>query len=332
MEILRATPEDSRDIVALFKEYRFALHERSWWDWKYFQNPRGAAQPFKLVLDGKLVGAVAIMPQSYIHKGRRVVGIQPVDGLMGREIRGKHLFNDVMSFVLSERPKGVERDFFYLSFFSLPSVAQALQNAGWKRHANGTAYSFHLSSKSLLKNQRIAWLRPVMRPLFGLYRYLLFWGASPDVRIEEIERFTDDVIPRFDDHKVRGERSAEILNWRVMDNPRIRMRAFSVYRGRELAGCFICKVVEGDLEIVDCLFPLPHSTYLVTFLKYVYAKGLADSAYLLLLGNNSNRALLPRRLCLRRPFTGAMFVYGLDTAALPTDPDLWEVSYLDSDW
>ncbi len=332
MEILPADPSEFDEIVALFKRYGFALQERAWWDWKYFDNPHGRSRPFKIVQDGRIVGAVAVMPQAFTWRGRSLTGIQTVDGLMGKEIRGKHLFNTVMAFLLENRPPGVEEDYFYLSFPSLASSIRAHENAGWHRLADGRVYTFFLSPESLRRARRIAWLRPLLAPFWGLYRSLIFSGRSAETRIEPIERFTEDLIPPLDDNKVHGLRTPEMLNWRVLDNPRDDMRAFALYHRGGFAGCFICKLLGRNLEIVDCLFVDPRPEFLASFLHYLHGLDVADSVDLLVFTNNPSQGLLPRTGFVKRRFSGVMFVHDLGPAFLPDENGMWAVSYLDSDW
>jgi len=285
-----------------------------------------------MVQDGGIVGAVAIVPQVFFYRCRRVTGLQTVDGLMGREIRGKHLFNDVMSFLLRNRPDYVGKDCFYLSFPSLASSIRAHENAGWHKLADFQLYTCFLRVECLERSPRLRSLQPLLRPLWGGYRNLLLAGADDDVRVEEVEEFGEDQMGLMPADKVFGDRTRAMLQWRVVANPRDAMKAFALHDGSGLAGYVVCKVRGRGFEIVDWMFHRPNRRYLASFLAHLYRRDLADSVDVFLFSDDERRAWLSRLGFVRRQFTGAMFVQHLDRAGLPADPAQWKVSYLDSDW
>jgi hypothetical protein len=332
MEIIPSLPSDEDNLVAMFAEYGFALQKKSWWDWKYRNNPHGQAKSFKMMQDGKMVGAVAVMPQLFTFEEKEVVGIQTVDGLMGREIRGKHLFNDVMAFLLENRPDGIDGDSFYLSFPSLASSVRAHENAGWVRLADGLVFKFPLKVESLERSPRLYRFRKLLSPAFSLFRRLLVSQASSRFKIAEITCFEASMIPDLKTNLVRGVRSPEMLNWRVFENCRDSMRAFTINEDEKVLGYFVCKQEKGNMEIVEARISNPSPKHLLAMLRYIIQEDLASSVDLLMFGIQDNMALLPRFGFLRLRFSGAVFVSDVRLASLPADPRKWEISYLDSDW
>lgn len=332
MQIVPSLPSDVDQLVAMFAEYNFALQKRSWWEWKYNCNPHGRAKSFKILVDGAIVGAVAVMPQLFDFNNKKFVGIQAVDGLMGREIRGKHLFNDVMAFLLQSRPDGVDSDFFYLSFPSLQSSIRAHENAGWKRLADGLLFKFPLRVASLEHVKGLYRFRALLAPFFSVYRRILAGRAPSGYRAQEITRFESHMVPDLPADKVRGIRSAELLNWRVFENSRDQMRAFTIDDGQHTVGYFVCKQQQETLEIVEARFVDPNPKHLLTMLRHVIQQDLAASVDLMMFDNHRNAALLPRSGFLRRRFTGTVFVTDSQSTGLPADHRQWEISYLDSDW
>ena len=313
-------PAEKESLVAMFREYRFALQETSWWDWKYLENPHGVAKSFKIMCDGRLAGAVAIMPQLFNYQDRVIHGLQTVDGLMGKEIRGKRLFNEVMAFLLENRPAGVERDYFYLSFPSLQASIRAHENAGWTRLANGLVYTFPLRVEGVIRNHRWRAARPVLKPLFALYRKLLLRVNIRNLRLEAIDRFTPEMIPELDNDRVRGDRSPEMLNWRVFANPRDDMSAFIVYESDRCVGYFVCKTRNRCLEVVDARFAAPKPEYLILLLERIAEECLADSVDFLVFGNHPNIRLRPSWGFIKRVFSGVVFIHDPSSAALPACP------------
>jgi hypothetical protein len=330
MEIVRARPEETDVLVALFKEYRFALSERRWFDWKHAENPFGEPHVFKLIEDGELAGTVGLLPQPFHYRGRRLTALQAVDGLMGRSIRGKGLFNDVMAFVLGEAPAGVEPPVFRTGFASLIGSMKALENAGWTPLARFNVRKAVLRASALrggfLKNLAAG----ALAPFWGLYRRRLTRGGE-DVSVRIVQRFEADMDRFQPADRVRGDRSAAFLNWRVIDNPRDALRAFTFHRGDEILGYAVCKVLGAVWEVVE-LRCLPADVgCAAALLRHLHAvEGAAAADFWLLDGNLMEERLPPGLL--DRGRSGAMFVHGHLDAGLPDDPAGWAGSYLDSDW
>ncbi|MBU0740892.1 hypothetical protein KKG45_08925 [bacterium] len=331
MEIVRAHADEFDAIVDLFRAYDFALKERAWFDWKHLQNPFGAPHLFKLVQDGELAGTVGLLAQPFRHDGRELTAVQAVDGLMGRAIRGKGLFNDVMFFVMGTVPDGVAGPRFGTGFASLPGSMKALENAGWRRLANFRVRKALLSARALRRLPGGALLWRLLVPVWGLMRARLFAGAASDLAVVEVSRFDED-LDRFQPAgRVAGGRSAAFLNWRVLDNPRDQMRAFTFRLDGRLVGYAICKVRPATWEVVEFRTELPGRGAAAAFLKHLHARRLVDSVDFWLLDGFLQEDHLPRGL-LERGTAGAMFVHGIEWAGLPADPRAWAASYLDSDW
>lgn len=331
LEIVRARDEEFDDIVELFRAHDFALKERAWFDWKHLRNPFGVPHLYKLIADGELAGTVGLLAQPFRLDGRALTAVQAVDGLMGRAIRGKGLFNDVMAFVVDTAPDGIDGPRFGTGFASLPGSMKALENAGWQRLARFRVRKALLSTSSLRSLPGGAVLSRLLAPFWSLARSLLFAGADRDLEVVEVTRFEVD-LDRFQPAgRVCGGRSATFLNWRVFDNPRDEMRAFVLRRGGETVGYVVCKVQRKSWEVVEFRSALPGRGAAVAFLKHLHAHGLTESVDFWLLDGFLQRDRLPRGL-LDRGASGAMFVHGLAAAGLPDDPGAWAASYLDSDW
>ncbi len=332
MEIVPALPADEPAIVALFAEYRFALERAEWLDWKYHRNPYGGTQQFKILHDGQLAGAVALLPRHYWWRGRRVTGIQAVDGLMGRAIRGRGLFNEVMDFLLRQRPVDGEPAHFFLSFPSLTPSVRAHAAAGWRRLAAFELHTCLVRPEAVSRLHGMGWLPPLMQPLWRAGRSFLEARAGARVVIEPLARFGDEAASLFPRDRVHGDRGAAFLNWRVVENPKDAMRAFLVRDGGAFAGYVAAKLIERTLEVVDLRFVRPRPHYLAALLRHVGETGLADSVDVVLLPGHPYRRLLPLAGFFRRGERGVVFVQKTAQAGLPDDPRLWEINPIDSDW
>ena len=250
MEIVRCSPDRFDGIVALFKQYDFAVHERPWFEWKHISNPFGPSRVYELRYEGRLAGTVAVMTQPYRHRERRLLGIQAVDGLMGQEIRGKHLFNDVMTFVRQVLPEEAASPCFHLGFAQLPGSARALQNAGWRRLARFHVSKVVLGPGAVPSHPLHKRLGVILAPLWPLFR-VLYATRTAGVVVRPVKRFNSDMDRFQPGDRVHGDRSAAFLNWRVIDNVQHDMKAFTFHRGPELLGYAVCQCHPNTWDIVE---------------------------------------------------------------------------------
>jgi hypothetical protein len=146
-----------------------------------------------------------------------------------------------------------------------------------------------------------------------------------------VERFQEDMNSFQPEDRVHGDRSAAFLNWRVIDNPRDAMKAFSFHRGATLLGYAVCKRQAATWEIVELRVNEPSRACAAALLRHLCQVEHADAADFWLLDGFMQEGRLPRFL-LDRGTSGAMFVYGTEAAGLPGDAEKWAGSYLDSDW
>jgi len=333
MKILPVRDEDVDVVVGLFRNYGFALQERDWYDWKYSATPYPIkAASYKIIENDKIVGAVALLPRIFHYEGRRVWGIQAVDGLMGKEIRGRGLFNEVMAFLRDHLPEGIEDGFFYLSFPSLPESVKAHRNAGWHCIGDSELHSFFFNMNILHKMKRLSWLAPILTPIVRLRNAWYLSKAPGTVRIEAIERFQEDMNIYFDGARIAGDRSADFMNWRTVDNPKDTIRSYWIVEADDKVGYVVCKVHGRNMEIMDMKFRHDDPKYLISFLRYLQQKGMADSLDYRIFDNHPYRRLLGPCGLFRRSGQGAMFVHDLEKAGFPEGGECWEINYLDSDW
>ena len=331
MEIVRAETTEFDKLVELFREYDFALKERAWFDWKHLRNPFGVPHLYKLIQEGELAGTVGQLAQPFRDGGHDLTAVQAVDGLMGRAIRGKGLFNDVMAFVINTAPDGVTGPRFGTGFAALAGSKKALRNAGWLQLANFRVFKALLSARTLRRKTGGALLSRLLAPVWGLVRARYFAGAAHDLDIIPVDRFTEDMDRFQPDDRVCGVRSAAFLNWRVVDNPRDDMRAFLFRRDDHIIGYAVCKALPDSWEVVEFRTEEPGRAVAAAFLRHLYRRNLTDAVDFWLLDGFLQKDKLPAGLIERR-LSGAMFVNGLEAAGLPADPDRWAASYLDSDW
>lgn len=332
MDFVPALPEDEPEVVNLFAQNHFALEKREWMDWKYHCHPYGGTLSYKIMQDGRLAGAVALLPQTYWFGGRRLTGLQAVDGLMGPAIRGKGLFNEVMDFLLRQRPIGDDAPYFFLSFPSLPASVKAHEHAGWQRLGAFDLFTCIIHPRAIGRLKGRSWLPPLLAPVWRLGRAVLEAQGGYGVRVEEVSSFDDEVGHMYSRDNVHGDRSAAFLNWRVIDNPRDDMVAYSLSEHGARVGHVVVKRLGRTSEVMDMRFREPRVRYLFALLRHLAAHDVADSVDCAFLPGHPYRRLLPLAGFFPRGRRGVVFVQRAREAELPSSPRAWEIHPIDSDW
>lgn len=331
MEFLRATPDDTDALVAFFRAHDFALRERAWFDWKHRRNPFGGPHVYKVLHEGELAGTVALLPQTFHDGDRLLTAVQAVDGLTGRAIRGQGFFNEMMALVLGTDPEEAVGPCFRIGYASVEFSRKALLYAGWRQLSDMGIRKAPLTARALRGMPGGALLSRLLAPVWPLVRARLFAGADDGLEIVPVERFETDLDALQPADRVRGDRSAAYLNWRVIDNPRDDMRAFLLKRDGRTTGYAICKAGPTSWEVLEFRSADPGRGAAAAFLRHLYRERLTDAVGFWVFDGFRQNDKLPRGLIERRN-GGALFVHGLDAAGLPADPARWAASYLDSDW
>ncbi len=331
MEFVRATTEEFEAVIALFRDHDFALRERAWFDWKHLRNPFAGPHVYMVFHEGEPAGTVALLPQAFHHGARRLTAVQAVDGLTGRAIRGRGFFNEMMALVLGTDPDEADGPCFRLGYASVEPSRKALLHAGWRQLSDMAIRLAPLSARTLRALPGGALLSRLLAPLWPLVRARLCAGADDTLDIVEIDRFDADLDHLQPADRVRGDRSAAYLNWRVFDNPRDGLRAFLFRRDGRTVGYAICKPGPTSWEVLELRSADPGRGAAAAFLRHLHREGLTDAVGFWVFDGFRQDDKLPRGLRERRT-GGAMFVHGHEAAGLPDDPARWAASYLDSDW
>jgi hypothetical protein len=330
-EIVEAQPSQYDEVAALYISERFALPKDGHFAWKYLENPSGPARVYRVLWEGELAGAVALLPTVFHHRGRRVIGLQAVDGLMGPRIRGRGFFVHAMRFILSQGPASGGEDYFLLGFSSLPASVKALEKAGWHRLADFSVFAVPLKPSALERAVRMPGAGPLARASWGLSRrYIL--RSHTGVEAREVRAFSEDLNSYYSADRVCGDRSGQFLKWRVFDNPQASMRAFSILEGGQPVGYAVGSTEGATLEIYDLKLRRPDRRYISALLSTLAEDPGVETVNYWCLGLPAHLSLFPRLATIRRPCSGGMFVHRLRECGLPLAPESWELSRLDSDW
>lgn len=332
MDIQPATVEDSQAIVALFRRYHFALQSMEWFEWKYQANPAGKAQRFKLLSEGRIVGAVAILPQRFTWRGRQIIGLQTVDGLLGKELRGKGHFSVLMHFLAAQQPAGMSEESFLLSFPSLPASIRAHESSGWDRLASFSLSICMLTPRLLLERAGVGVVRRALELPWGAYRK---WVMGPKTGAVQVRQWNGDDSP-FNAfapiERLCGDRSPEFMKWRVKQNPRDDIHLLMIYERDILQGYAVTKIIGCKTAVLEFRLQHPRRRHIRALIRYIYAHHRSDAVAFWSLGQPQVHALIRGMGFVRRHRSGHCFVQHLARAGAPTNPDEWDLTYLDSDW
>lgn len=332
MDIQQATVDDHQAIVDLFKRYHFALQSMEWFDWKYDVNPVGKAQRFKILSEGQIVGAVAIIPQSFSWRGRKITGLQTVDGLLGKEVRGKGNFSQVMQFLAAQKPADVSDESFYLSFPSLPASIQAHESSGWDRLASFSRSICMLTPRLPLEAAGAGLVRHALDFPWAAYRKWVMGPKSGAVQVRKWGGNDDDFNALAPAGRICGDRSPAFMKWRVQDNPRDDVHLLMIYEREILQGYGVAKISGCTTQVLELRLRNPQRRHVQALVRYVHSHHQSDAVAFWSLGQPHVDALIRGMGFIRRQLSGECYVQHLDRAGLPADPDQWDLTYLDSDW
>lgn len=303
-----------------------------WFEWKYRANPAGQAQRYKILLDGRLVGAVALLPQRFIWRGRELLGLQAVDGLLGKEIRGKGHFSELMGFLAAQQPAGEPEESFHLSFPSLPASVRAHESAGWNRLASVSLSMCMLTPSLPLEKAGVGLIERVLAFPWAAYRRWLMGPTAGPVRVQE---WGEQAIPfdtLNDADRIGGDRSAAFMNWRVKNNPRDDIHVLLVFDREAFQGYAVAKITDRKAHLLELRLRRPRRRHVQALVRHIYQHYRSDAIAFWSLGQPPTDTLIRGMGFIRRELSGECYVKHLDRAGLPGDPDRWAMTYLDSDW
>lgn len=332
MDIEQATVDDSEAIVRLFKRYQFALQSMDWFEWKYSANPAGKAQRFKLLSEGQIVGAVAIIPQRFLWRGREIIGLQTVDGLLGKEIRGKGNFSQVMEFLAAQQPAGLSDETFFLSFPSLPASIRAHESSGWDRLASFSLSVCMLTPRLPLEKAGVAVMHRALEFPWAAYRK---WVMGPKAGAVQVRTWSGNDV-QFNafapGERICGDRSSAFMKWRVKHNPRDDIHLLMIYERESLEGYAVVKINGGTTQVLELRLLHPRRRHIQALVRYIHTHHCSDAVAFWSLGRSRVDALVRGMGFVGRQLSGDCFVQHLDRAGLPADPNEWDLTFLDSDW
>ena len=297
-------------------------------EWKFRHNPAGAGMVAVARSDGDIIGVNAFMPSGFSVRGDSALGYQSMDTIVMPAARGKGVF-------------------------------PALLNCFYEQTHGALIYGFPNANSSPGFFGKLGWTHfgpvPILfRPLRTGYFLRRFGRLMPDFRVpllsrffegaERITRFQDDATSMWhqfsSDITCAVDRTAEFLNWRLVDHP---TEKYEILRSPD--GSFTAHTVSDKhggrigyvMEAIGNSQSLP--LLIASSLREIQASG-ADAALAWCLPGSPNYAAyrragfypLPQKL---RPITINFGARPLradsEASAAILDSSDWYISYLDSD-
>ena len=332
MDIQQATVDDSQAIVSLFKRYHFALQSMDWFEWKYQANPAGKAQRYKILSDGRIAGAVAIIPQRFNWRGREIIGLQTVDGLLGKEVRGRGNFSEVMAFLTAQSLANVPGPAFYLSFPSLPASVRAHESSGWDRLVSFSLSICMLTPRPLLRKAGVGVMQRVLELPWVAYRKWLMGPKSSVIRVSGWSGETTHFNAFAPVERICGDRSSAFMKWRVRDNPRDNIQLLMIYERDRLEGYAVIKTLGSTTKVLELRLLNPRRRHIQALIRHIHVNHQSDAVAFWSLGCSRVNSLVRGMGFVGRHRSGHCYVHHLARAGLPRDPTQWDLTYLDSDW
>lgn len=284
-----ATPSDRADQARVFNTC-FGKHKSAdTFVWKYDKNPHGPAVS-RVACDeqGKIVGGYSYMPRRFLRDGEPVVLMQASDAMTMPEWRGQGIFtglDDIVCAACAEM--GIPLAWAYSGRLSL----KGFLGNGWRLIGHAPIWRILFRSRrALLRLGRVGPLVASTAPLLDVFlgwrnrRRFPLPGAAAELR--RIERFDASVDALFAARAPRtglvGERSAEWLNWRYVDNPSQRQESFGLFADGELLGYVVAEFHDGHAFLVDHLArdERVRQVLLSGFTMAAFARGMAEATAL----------------------------------------------------
>ncbi len=240
-----ADESDLEGIAELFRSHDYGIKDPEWLRWKYFQNPAGRAR----VLvgedsNGAIVALRAYMPRLFTSEKTGPFSVrQAVDWFVAKAHRGSGVYSQLREFAVARR------DFPSIGFPNEISRRITKTYPGDVRVYHPVDewwYPIRLGNPNQAPDSLAAMVSRA---------YAFFWlgKRSRHARMAPLERFTKDYA--LDPAFIHGVRTAEFLNWRFIDNPTRRFRAYEFLDGDESAGYCVYDIDRSLAKIYDLVVP-----------------------------------------------------------------------------
>ncbi len=232
-----ADEKDYEGIEELFADNKYSPKPHSGWtSWKYLQNPDGAARVF--IAESRssaIVGTLAYLPRQFASgKTGRLMVMQVVDVFISPELRKRGVFLKLLDYARkrTDVPK-----------IGVPNESSAVfgTRRGWRALGPHETWQFPVSFGALAVEKRLSFMAPVADLVSSGYERFWLSGPPRNLEMRAVARFQTGY--ELDPAIIHGNRSAEFLNWRFIDNPIGRYSCYEFYdEGVPIGYCVYARV------------------------------------------------------------------------------------------
>ncbi|RMF85860.1 MAG: GNAT family N-acetyltransferase [Nitrospinota bacterium] len=268
--------------------------ERSFWQWKYRQNPAGTALSAVAVHHGTVIGQIGAIPIRFLVEGSELRAAQEVDMLIDKGHRRFDVY-----YRLAELRNAIDKKegIAFKYGFAIEATSQIAQKTlGFQRVGPIPRLVKVLNSEPFL--QRKLHLRAFSRllafPVNTVLRhfYPTKITVPPGAQMREVKRFDE----RFDtfwsrikgDYPIMTVKDCRYLNWRYVDIPHLHYTIIALenIRTEAVLGFVVLYERYRDLpvgQIIDIVTPREENatvtrTLLAQALNHFHQKGMALAA------------------------------------------------------
>ena len=257
-----------RDFPGIEELYAGRGIRPGWTDWKYRRSPDGRARVFVAENPDKtIVGTLAYLPRRFaIADGDSLTALQVVDIFLSVELRTQRVFLGLLDHV-RQRIDGPR--------IGLPNHLSEVfgPKFGWYVLGPYEAWQFPVSVGGLREEKSMAFIAPLANALSRIYASCWLPGAPRNLEMRRITRFVRDYV--LDSAAIHGERSADYLNWRFIENPVAKYFAFEFFEDDESVGYCVYSPVGSSAVLSDFVTTRRRRSCLRLFVEHCREKAFA---------------------------------------------------------
>jgi hypothetical protein len=226
-----AEERDLPGIECLFARYNgVPVPDGGWAVWKYRKSPEGHARVFVAeASDRTIVGTIGYLPRRFRGAASGDLDVmQAIDVFVRPDLRTKGVFLRLIGFA------GRRVDAPKVAMPNASSRVFGPARSGWRVLGGNERWQFPVRIGRLVAGDRSRLMAPIVDGLCWVYHRLWLPRRHAEISLRPVRRFEHDYA--LGPSLIHGNRSADYLNWRFVDNPLCRYACYEFLVGHEPVG------------------------------------------------------------------------------------------------